>query len=223
MRARRNGRLRRFTTIAVAVVSGVVCAMAIAITLPPDAPRRVIVAESANINPLPTTIGFADSDIYGLSPADVERTLGLMGSTDVRTIRLMIPWAGVEPFQGTLDWSTVDKTVDAAAARSCRSSASSTRPRPGRWRRRTADQRKAGVAGGIRRLRREGGDPLLGQSRRRTRSGTSRTVRLLSPHPDPAGYTDLLKAAYPKIKAVDPTVDRGHRRRAGIRYRLRRE
>lgn len=206
MRAR-NKRLRRATTIAVAIFCGVVCAVAIAIVLPPGAPRRVTVAESASINPLPTTIGFADSDIYGLSPADVERTLGLIGSSNARTIRLMIPWAGVEPFQGQLDWSMVDKTINAAAARGISvvgfiNSTPGWAVAPGGW---AISGRPASPA--------VYGD-FAAKVATRYKGKVSayeiwnepNSAYFYSPQPDPAGYTDLLKAAYPKIKAVDSSV-----------------
>ena len=31
-------------------------------------------------------------------------------------------------------------------------------------------------------------------------------ISFYTPKPDPSGYVDLLKAAYPKVKAVDPSV-----------------
>lgn len=207
MRSGRSRRLRRVSTIAVAIVSGVICALAVAVVLPPDSPRRVIVAESANINPLPTTIGFADSDIYGMTPADVDHTLQIMGSTNVKTVRLMIPWAGVEPFQGQLNWSTVDKTINAAVARGM-SVIGFINSTPG-W----------AVAPGAQPISGRPASPaaygdFAAKVATRYKGKVSayeiwnepNSAFFYSPQPDPAGYADLLKAAYPKIKAVDSTV-----------------
>ena len=93
-----GSRHRRTITIAVvAVTVGIACVTAIAVVLASVKPRGVTVNEAANINPLPTTICISDADIYGMSPADVNRTLNAMKSTQVNTVRILMPWAGVEP------------------------------------------------------------------------------------------------------------------------------
>jgi hypothetical protein len=193
--------------VASALLTAVVCAFTIVIVLPSSAPRRVIVSESANINPLPTTIGFADSDIYGLSQSDVNRQLGLMTVTNVKTVRLMIPWAGVEPFQGQLNWASVDKTINAAAAKNMSilafiNSTPTWAVAPGGL---PLSGRPASPAAY--------GD-FVGKVAQRYKGKISayeiwneqNAVIFYSPAPDPARYTDLLKAAYPKIKAIDPAA-----------------
>ena len=196
---------RRFSNLASAVAGSTVCAVIAFTGIPGDAPKHFGVAERANVISLPTTIGFADSDIYGMSPADVNRTLALMASTRVTTIRLMIPWAGVEPILGQLDWSMVDKIVNAAAAMNM------------------------SIIGFINATpvwaMSPGGMPLSSQPADPDAYGAfaakvatrykgkiaayeiwnePNTVFFATPAPNAAAYTNLLKSAYPRIKAVDP-------------------
>ncbi len=79
--------------------------------------RQVTAVSATTINPSPTTTAIADSDVYGLTRPDVDKTMDLIKATGVRSVRLLIPWAGVEATQGQLDWITVDKTVQSAASR----------------------------------------------------------------------------------------------------------
>jgi hypothetical protein len=167
----------------------------------------VIVEESANINPLPTTIGIADADIYGMSAADVDRTLQAMGNTNVKTVRLMIPWAGVEPAQGQINWAMVDKTVNAAAARGM-SILGFINSTPA-W---------AVAPGGMPISGRPASPAAYGDFAAKVATrykgkisayeiwNEPNSAQFYSPAPDPAGYTELLRAAYPRIKAVDPNV-----------------
>jgi hypothetical protein len=189
------------------LLTGLACVFAIAVAIPSDSPRRVQVSESANINPLPTTIGFADSDIYGLSQSEVNRQLGLMSVTHVKTVRLMIPWAGVEPIKGQLNWASVDKTINAAAAKNL-SILAFINSTPN-W---------AVAPGGLplsgRPASPEAYCDFVAKVVQRYKGkiaayeiwNEQNAVIFYSPAPDPARYTDLLKAAYPKIKDIDPSA-----------------
>lgn len=195
----------RFSSVASAIAGSMVCALIALTGIPGDAPERVAVAERANVVSLPTTIGFADSDIYGLSQDDVNRTLALMANNRVNTIRLMIPWAGVEPILGQLDWSLVDKTVNAAAAMNMSIIAFVNATPP--W---------AMSQGGLPLSSRPSDPDAYGNFMTKVATrykgkisayeiwNEPNAVFFYSPAPDPAGYTDLLKSAYPRIKAVDP-------------------
>lgn len=68
------------------------------------------------ISQSPGSVGFADSDVYGMSPDDINHTFDLMAATGVHTVRIIIPWAGVEPTQGNFDWGQVDTVVGSANA-----------------------------------------------------------------------------------------------------------
>ncbi|MUL65081.1 hypothetical protein BOO86_11450 [Mycobacterium sp. CBMA 234] len=62
------------------------------------------------------TVGIADSDIWGMNPADVNHTFDLMAETGVRTVRIILPWAAIEPAQGNFDWGQADTVVGSANA-----------------------------------------------------------------------------------------------------------
>lgn len=100
----------------VTAVATVAVVSATAATLTPDS-RTYAYVETASINTSGSTVGFADSDLWGMSPDDVNRTLDLMTATGVRTVRVMLPWAGLEPNPGQYDWGKADLIVDAANAR----------------------------------------------------------------------------------------------------------
>ena len=64
-----------------------------------------------------SSVGFADSDVYGMNADDINHTFDLMSATGVRTVRIIIPWAGIEGTQGSFNWGQVDTVVGAANAR----------------------------------------------------------------------------------------------------------
>ena len=63
------------------------------------------------------SLGFADSWLWFLSPDDVNRQMDLMVSTGVRSARIMMPWAGIQPAPDAYDWGQADVIVGAANAR----------------------------------------------------------------------------------------------------------
>ncbi|MGB8404435.1 MAG: tandem-95 repeat protein [Mycobacterium sp.] len=63
-----------------------------------------------------TTIGVNTQQLYFYSQTDTDKALGLLKAAGVDTIRIMLPWAGVESTQGTYDWSAVDRMVNSANA-----------------------------------------------------------------------------------------------------------
>jgi hypothetical protein len=161
----------------------------------------------AAIDPSSDTIGFADSDLYGMTPAQIDAQLDQMQALGVNNVRIMIPWAGVEPAPNTYDWSTVDYMVNAA------------------------DSRGMGVLGVLNSSPAwavaPGEQPLSGAPASPAAYGDfaglvaqryagkvgayeiwnePNAFFFYSPKPDPAGYTELLKAAYPEIKAADPNA-----------------
>lgn len=207
-RAQYSGSHRALLTIAIAVIIAVCCVVVIAVVLPSQKPRRVNVIEAAAINPLPTTIGFADADTYGMSQADVDKTATKWTNIKAKTVRVMIPWAGVEPIRGgSLNWTNVDKVVNAAVAKNIPvmgfinstpgwAVAPGGRPLSGR----PADpQVYADFAAKV-------ADRYEGKISAYEIWNEPNAVTFYTPAPDPAGYTDLLKAAYPKIKAADPSA-----------------
>ncbi|MCF6390601.1 cellulase family glycosylhydrolase [Mycobacterium sp. MBM] len=79
----------------------------------------------AQIDEAPSTIGIADSELYlSTSLADINARLDLMQSLGVTNVRIMVPWAGVQPLHpdtpfglGAPRWDQLDMVVNAAAAR----------------------------------------------------------------------------------------------------------
>ena len=194
-------------TTAMAVIVGLVCTTTISKDLVHNRPRDVFVAMAATINPAPTTTGIADSDVWGQDQAGVDKTMDMIKATNVSAVRLMIPWAGVEATQGTLDWSSIDKTVNSAAARNI-AVVGMVNSTP-RW---------AVVSGGQYLSSRPASPAAYadfvakfvaryaGKVAAVEIWNEPNSVTFWTPAPDPAAYTELLKAAYPKVKAVDPSV-----------------
>jgi polysaccharide biosynthesis protein PslG len=207
-RAQYWGSHRIFFTVTIAVAIAIVCVVAIAHVMPSGKPRQVNVIDAAAINPLPTTIGFADADTYGMTQADVDKTAAKWALTKVDTVRVMIPWAGVEPIRGgTLNWANVDKVVNAAVAKNLAvmgfinstpswAVAPGGRPLSGRP---ASPDVYADFAVKV-------AQRYQGKIAAYEIWNEPNAITFYTPTPDPAGYTDLLKAAYPKMKAVDPSI-----------------
>lgn len=195
------------SALALALLSG-----GAAVVLSPSesaGPRRshsIPVVETASIDPSGTTLGFADSDLYGKSPEDINRTLDLMRQTGVSTVRIMVPWAFVQPAPDRWDWGVVDTMVDGAQARGIAVLAAvnstpvwAAPPGPVPYSARPDSAAYAEFASMV-------------ASRYRGRISAyevwnePNSVLFWTPNPDPAAYTEMLKAAYPRIKAADPSA-----------------
>jgi hypothetical protein len=203
-------------------VAGVVAAVAVVsatavYTLAPSQPERttpptvtVPVQETASINTSSATIGFADSDLWGMSDADVNRTLDLMIDTGVRTVRVMMPWAGMEPNPGQYDWGKVDMIVDAANARGM-SVLGTLVSSPG-W---AVDPGLMPISSPPASAAVYG--DFAGAAAAHYRGRVAAYEIWNEPNavtswssgpqgPEPARYAEMLKAAYPKIKGADPSA-----------------
>lgn len=206
--SRRRGFRRAFLTTVLAVIIGLVCTTTISKDLVHHGrPRDVFVTSTVTINPAPTTTAIADSDVYGMVQADVDKTMDMLRASNVPAVRLLIPWAGVAATQGTLDWSTVDKTVNSAAARNL-AVVGVVNSTPS-WAVATGGQYLSGrpaspavyadfVAKFVARY--------PGKIAAVEIWNEPNAVTFYTPAPDPAGYVDLLKASYPKVKAIDPSI-----------------
>ncbi|MDT7765398.1 MAG: polysaccharide biosynthesis protein PslG [Mycobacterium sp.] len=206
---RRLGYRRAFLTALMAVIVGLACTTTISKDLVHEhaRPRDVFVTSAVTINAAATTTAISDSDVYGLTQADVDKTMDMLRASNITAVRLLIPWAGVEATQGTLDWSTVDKTVNSAASRNI-AVVGMVNSTP-RW----------AVASGGQYLSGRPASPdvyadfvakfvtrYVGKIAAVEIWNEPNAVTFYTPLPDPAGYVDLLKAAYPKVKAIDPSI-----------------
>jgi hypothetical protein len=177
-----------------------------ATTLPPGL-RSVTtdVAQMAAIDESNTTIGIADSDLYFASPTEVDAALDQMQAMGVNTVRIGIPWAGINPIPGYYNWSQSDYMINAADARGMGVLAVITTT-PG-W---ANDPSAPGVYGHPASPTDFGTFAGLAAQRYAGKVGAyeiwnePNAATYYGPQPDPAGYTELLKAAYPAIKAADP-------------------
>ncbi len=181
-----------------------VCAVAVVLVGPPGARE---VTETASIDTAAGTVGFADTDLYRLTPDEMNRELDLMTGLGVRTVRILIPWAGVEPAPGAFNWATVDTVIDAANTRGM-GVLGVLNSTPG-W----------AVAAGATTAASPPADPsafgdfaaaVAGRYRGRVAAyevwNEPNAARFWAPRPDPGGYAALLEAAYPRIKEADPAT-----------------
>ena len=190
------------TAIAVAAATLIPCALAPTAEPLPHGPVHVPVILTAAIADSSTTLGISDPGLYQLSPTEIATTLDTLKALGVTDIRVSVPWAAVQPYNAsTYDWSKLDAVIDAANARDM------------------------GVLGVISATPSWAGALLVGHpdptdyatfaSAVATRYqgkisayevwNEPNGVTFWSP-PDAASYTELLKAAYPAIKAADPSA-----------------
>ena len=172
----------------------------------PERVRSIPVIETGSINPSGTTIGFADSDLYGKSPEDINRTFDLMSQTGVSTVRIMVPWAFIQPTPDQWDWGVVDTMVNSAEAHGI-SVLAALNSTPG-W----AGPPSLVPYSGSPDVAAYAEFAAMAANRYRGRISAyevwneANSVLFWTPAPDPAAYTELLKAAYPRIKAADPSA-----------------
>lgn len=191
------------TALGVVLLMGATVGIAPAAPLPTASPpdsMQVPVLLAAAINTSPTTLGIADSTLYNLSDAEMNKTLDQLLALGVQDVRIAVPWAYVQPYNAqTYDWAKLDSIVNAATARDM------------------------GVLGVINATPAWAGPILNGHpdpedfaeftSAVATRYSGKIAAYEVWNEPNgvifyspvsPEDYTDLLKAAYPAIKAADP-------------------
>jgi VCBS repeat-containing protein len=154
-----------------------------------------------------TTVGFADSSLYFMSQADINKTLDQMQAMGVNNVRIMVPWAGVEPTKDVYVWSTVDYIVNAAYQRNMGVVAvlNSTPS----WVATPGQPAYAGAPTDIAQYAEFVGlvaQRYAGKVTAYEIYNEPNTYVFWAPQPDAAAYTALLKAAYVAIKAADPNA-----------------
>ncbi|WP_167098091.1 cellulase family glycosylhydrolase [Mycobacterium sp. DL592] len=190
------------TAIAVAAATLIPCALAPAAGPLPHGAVQMPVMLTAAIADSSTTLGISDPNLYQLSPTEIATTLDTLKALGVTDIRIAVPWAAVQPSNSTTyDWSKLDEVIDAASARDM------------------------GVLGVISATPSWAGTLLIGHPDPTDYATFASAVAtryqgkisayevwnepngatFWSP-PDAASYTELLKAAYPAIKAADPSA-----------------
>lgn len=65
----------------------------------------------------PSTVGVAESPLYGMSQQEIDEQLDELQAIGVNNIRVFVPWALVEQSPDAYDWTLVDRVMTAATAR----------------------------------------------------------------------------------------------------------
>lgn len=174
----------------------------------PTAPRSVAVdvTPTATIDDSNTTIGIADSSLYGLTPQEIDATLTKLQSIGVQNVRVFVPWGLIEPMaQGSYNWTLMDNVMTAAAAHNMGVLAVvSSTPL---WAAPSGTLPGAGAPNPQ--------DYVNFMTQVATRYGSTisayeiwnevNSASFYQPM-SPASYTALLKAVYPVLKQLDPTA-----------------
>ena len=184
-----------------------VSALGVALMLPNHGYVAADVLDVAAIDESSSTLGFADSDMYGMTPAQVDQRLDQMQAMGVNNVRIMIPWAAVEFYPDAYDYSTVDYMVSAADSRGMGVLAVlNSSPY---W---AVPAGQPGISG-------QPANPadyaeFVNRVAQRYQGKVGayeiwnepNSALSFAPSPDPVKYTQLLQAAYPAIKAADPNA-----------------
>jgi outer membrane biosynthesis protein TonB len=188
--------------LTVLIPLAVVCAYAAQLVQPVT---HTAVTPTAEIVSAPSTIGMADSSLYGMSKQDIDTTLDMLQAMGVQDVRVYIPWVYTQPLPNQYNWAPIDDIMNAAKARNMGVLAmvNSTPV----W---------AGTAGNFPGAKTP--DPVAYanfMTQVATRYGKTisayevwnevNCVCFYDPI-SPSSYAELLKAAYPAIKAADPTA-----------------
>jgi VCBS repeat-containing protein len=155
-----------------------------------------------------TTVAMNAQEMLIYSQADTDKALDLLKANGVDTIRILIPWAQVEPTNDAFTgWAAVDRMVNSATARNMKVlGVLNSTPT---W---------AGVSGGAPLAAAPASPQEFAEfagvvaARYAGKIGAYEIwnepngFQFWSPTPNAAAYTAILKAAYPVIKAADPNA-----------------
>jgi polysaccharide biosynthesis protein PslG len=179
-----------------------------------DALRQVSAAISlaAAIDTSSNAVGVAESELFYMTPEEVGVAMDTMESMGVTQVRMFVPWYWVEPVEGVYNWENVDKVVDAAEARGIAvlGAVSSTPP----WATdspspygapRNPEDFGAFMGALASRYGAGAGDPETARISAYEIWNEPHAAPFWAPSPDAAAYTEVLKAGYAAVKAVDPS------------------
>jgi hypothetical protein len=165
----------------------------------------VAVVNTAAIVPTNVTVGLADPMLGFLSDADLNRQLDLMVSIGVTSLRIDVPWVAVQPTRfGGYDWSKADRVINAAAARGI--GVLGILGQPPAWAAAPGTPELSGrpaSATAFAQYARAVATRYRGKISAYEIWNEPNMLSFYKPYPDPVGYTALLRAAYPAIKAAD--------------------
>lgn len=166
-------------------------------------PRELSMRPVARILPLH---GFS-TELYFLNDADLSRTLDIAVAGRVGGIRCPMPWYFIQPAGNSFDWTVLDRIVNAVKSRglvlvgllgTCPPWAAVDAGGTPWTRPRLASDYAAFCEAVARRY--------VGKIDAYEIWNEPNNASFFNPAPDATFYTSMVKAAYPKIKAVDGSV-----------------
>lgn len=198
--------VRNFVKTVVALAAVVLVSLTLSHVLNPGSNTRSLpVTKTAAVG----SLGFADSWIVFLSTEDVNRQLDLMVATGVRSARIMLPWVGIQPAADTWDWGKADEIIDAANARGIAvvgqfgsTPGWATGGKPAIMAPPASADQFGEFAGTV-------ATHFAGRIAAYEVWNEQNAVNFWASGPqgpEPARFTELLKAAYPRIKAADSSA-----------------
>lgn len=167
------------------------------VTIAPPAPTA--------IDQRPTEIAVNAQQMYFYTQTDTDKAMGLLKDAGITTIRIMLPWAGIEPADGSYDWDAVDRMVDSAQSNGITvlgvlgtTPDWAAVPGQAQYQGRPADLDAFGE------FVTEVATHFQGRVSDYEIWNEPNASIFWAPAPDTAQYTALLKVAYTAIKAADP-------------------
>ncbi|MDT5180557.1 MAG: hypothetical protein QOJ95_4755 [Mycobacterium sp.] len=213
-----KGLLKTLATrsVVAALPVAMITAYASGIFTPPHRNASFDFMPVAEINVSPSTVGVAESPLYGMSAAQINEQLDQLQALGVENIRVFVPWGLVEYQNDTYDWSNLDLVMKAAAARNMGvlaevnatpAFAATTQdgfpgtqtPDTGAY----ADFLKAFIN---HQVTVDGAQVTYGSIVSAYEVWNEPNSIQFSNPIDPVAYAQLLAAAYPAIKQLDPTA-----------------
>ncbi|MET0454896.1 MAG: cellulase family glycosylhydrolase [Mycobacterium sp.] len=157
--------------------------------------------------PVPIAGFAAGSAVLNYNATDLSRSLDIISASRATGIRFDIPWFHVQNRQSTFVWTTVDAVVNAAVSRGFFVLASIVTCPPWaavntsglQW---TRPRSAADYAAFCETVAKR----YLGKIDAYEIWNEPNGALFFGPAPDAAFYTSMVRAAYPRIKAVDPSV-----------------
>jgi YVTN family beta-propeller protein/VCBS repeat-containing protein len=160
---------------------------------------------AASIDQRSTTVAMAAPDMYFYNQADLDRAFGLLKDSGITSVRLLVPWAGVEPTNDGWQWSRSDMLVNTANAHGIEVLAvlnstpvwAAPAGTPIYAGAPTSNAEFAEFVGAV-------ATRYKGKIAAYEVWNEPNAMTFWAPQPSAAQYTALLQAAYPAIKAADP-------------------
>lgn len=167
----------------------------------------VVTPAATAVNQRPTGIAVHVPDMLFYTQAEINAAFDALQANGIDTVRVLIPWAGIETFPGVYSWTAMDRVVNSAALRGIKvlgvlnstplwAAAPNTLPLAG-MPKDNAQFAKFAKAVAARYKGKVGSYEVWNEPN---------GIQFWQPSPNAAQYTALLKAAYTAIKSADPNA-----------------